>query len=128
MNEYVKLALAAFLPVVAAVVLFVADRKTPFKKLPYAVKQIIFGLIFGALAVVGTEWGIPMNGAQVNCRDAAVLTSGLLFGAPAGIIAGVIGGVERFPRLSRVSMPRSCAASCLKTKSPAGRLPLPSAW
>jgi len=37
-----------------------------------------------------------VNGATLNFRDAAPLCAGLLFGAPAGIIAGVIGGVERF--------------------------------
>ncbi|MCQ2478115.1 MAG: hypothetical protein MJ091_02695, partial [Clostridia bacterium] len=96
LSSYQKLGIASALPIVAAVILFLLDRYTPFKKLPYVLKQIIFGIVFGLLAVVGTEWGIPMNGAMVNCRDAAVLTGGLLFGAPAGIIAGIIGGVERW--------------------------------
>ncbi len=59
-------------------------------------RQCVYGVLFGALAIIGTEWGIPIDGAQVNCRDAAVLTAGLLFGAPAGIIAGVIGGLSIF--------------------------------
>ncbi len=96
MNEYVKLAIAAALPALAAVILYFLDKKTPFGKLHGAIKQIVFGLCFGALAIIGTEWGIPIDGAQVNCRDAAVLTAGLLFGGPAGIIAGIIGGVERW--------------------------------
>ena len=91
-----KLTIAALLPVAATVVLWLLDHKTRFGHLKNPVKQLIFGLIFGGLAVIGTEWGIPLNGAQVNCRDAAVLVAGLLFGAPAGIIAGVIGGVERY--------------------------------
>ncbi len=91
-----KLSIAALLPVIAAVLLMLLDRKTAFGKLNKIVKQIIYGVVFGVLAIVGTEWGIPMNGAQVNCRDAAVLTSGLLFGAPAGILAGLIGGIERW--------------------------------
>ena len=32
-------------------------------------------------------------GAVVNVRDAAPLTAGLIFGGPAGIIAGFIGGL-----------------------------------
>ena len=32
----------------------------------------------------------------MNVRDAAPLCAGLIFGAPAGIISGVIGGVERY--------------------------------
>ena len=95
-DSYIKLSIAALLPVVAAAVLYLLDGKTPFGKLKDGVKQVIFGIIFGALAIIGTEWGIPMNGAQANCRDAAVMAAGLLFGAPAGIIAGLIGGIERW--------------------------------
>ena len=95
-DSYIKLSIAALLPVAAAAVLYLLDGKTPFGKLKDGVKQVIFGIIFGALAIIGTEWGIPMNGAQANCRDAAVLVAGLLFGAPAGIIAGLIGGIERW--------------------------------
>lgn len=99
LNEYmpyIKLGFAALLPVAASAFLYLLDKKTAFGKLNNKVKQVIFGVIFGLLAVVGTEWGIPLNGAQVNCRDAAVMTAGLLFGAPAGIIAGLIGGIERW--------------------------------
>ena len=96
MDSYIKLSIAALLPVAASVFLYFIDKKTVFGKLNKIVKQIIYGVIFGVLAVIGTEWGIPMNGAQVNCRDAAVLTAGLMFGAPAGILAGIIGGVERW--------------------------------
>ncbi|MCQ2602823.1 MAG: hypothetical protein MJ193_02720, partial [Clostridia bacterium] len=71
------------------------DKKTKFGTLNDKIKQTIYGIVFGGLAIFGTEWGIPMNGAQVNCRDGAVLIAGLMFGAPAGIIAGIIGGVER---------------------------------
>ncbi len=95
-QPYVKLGIATLLPVFISVFLTLIDRKTPFKKVNYIVKQAIFGILFGSLAIVGTEWGIPINGAQINCRDAAVLCGGLLFGGPAGIIAGLIGGIERY--------------------------------
>ena len=95
-DSYIKLSIAALLPVAAAALLYLLDGKTSFGKLKGSMKQVIFGIIFGALAIIGTEWGIPMNGAQVNCRDAAVMVAGLLFGAPAGIIAGLIGGIERW--------------------------------
>lgn len=96
MKSYVNLGIAALLPVAAAVILWLLDNKTAFKRLNFWVKQVIFGLVFGGIAVIGTEWGIPIHGAQVNCRDAAVMTAGLLFGGPAGIIAGLIGGIERW--------------------------------
>lgn len=93
---YIKLGCAALLPVLATVILYFLDKNTVFGKININVKQIIFGIVFGCLAVIGTEWGIRINGAMMNCRDAAVITAGLMFGAPAGIIAGIIGGVERW--------------------------------
>lgn len=95
MKPYSQLALSALFPVIASVILYLLDKKTKFKNLNYWIKQIIFGVIFGGLAIVGNEWGVEMGEAQANTRDASVLTAGLIFGAPAGIIAGVIGGVER---------------------------------
>ncbi len=95
-NSYIKLTIASLLPVALSVVFYVLNKKTVFGTIKNNVKQLIFGVSFGLLAVIGTEWGIPMHGAQVNCRDAAVMVAGLLFGAPAGIIAGLIGGIERW--------------------------------
>lgn len=94
--SYVKLIIAALLPVIAAGLFYLLDRKTAFRNIPGKIRNVIYGLVFGLIAVFGTECGIPMNGAQVNCRDAAVLIAGLLFSGPAGIIAGIIGGVERW--------------------------------
>ena len=95
-SAYCKLIIAALLPVAVSVPLYFIEKKTPFGRLNNKLRQLMIGIVFGLLAVVGTEWGIPLNGAQVNCRDAAVLTAGLMFGGPAGIIAGLIGGVERW--------------------------------
>ena len=96
MNPYVKLIIASLLAPLVAVLLRLAEKRTRFGKIGGAVKQLIIGIAFGGLAVLGTEWGIDINGAQVNCRDGAVLTAGLFFGGPAGIIAGLIGGIERW--------------------------------
>lgn len=96
MNSYIKLGIAALLPAIISALLSLLDSKPGFGKLNAKVKQGIYGVIFGLLAIVGTEWGIPFEGATANCRDAAVITAGLFFGAPAGIIAGLIGGAERW--------------------------------
>ena len=87
---------AVVFPSVVAGILYVLNKKTAFGKINPIIKQLIYGIVFGGIAILGTEFGVPLNGAQLNCRDAAVLTAGLLFGAPAGIIAGLIGGVERW--------------------------------
>lgn len=93
---YWQLLLITIIPVVVTVVLYFVKEKTKFYDLPYWPRQIIIGIIFGGLAVLGTEFGVPCHGATANVRDAAPLLAGLVFGGPAGIIAGVIGGVERF--------------------------------
>ena len=96
MLTFFNLAMIAVLPVAVSVILYLLDRKTAFGKINATQKQIIYGLIFGAVAVIETECGVNVGGAEANARDASVLTAGLIFGAPAGIIAGLIGGVERF--------------------------------
>ena len=98
MNDYIRLGLSALIPVAVSVVLYIIDRKTPFSKLPYMAKQVLFGIIFGGVAVLGTEFGISITGVVMNVRDAAPICAGLLFGPPAGVISGLIGGVERFLR------------------------------
>lgn len=96
MIEYIKLSVAALIPVIVSVVFAILIKKSSFSKLKQWTQQIIIGIVFGIVAIIGTEWGINLNGFVVNSRDAAPIAAGLLFGGPAGIIAGVIGGVERW--------------------------------
>lgn len=97
MLTVLKLAATAALPVVVSVLLYTAERQVEgIKNLSYKKKQVLFGILFGLVAICGTEFGVPVDGAVMNTRDAAPLCAGLIFGAPAGIIAGVIGGVERW--------------------------------
>ena len=91
-----QFAIATLLPVAAAAVLAALEKRTRLGELGYWKRQVLYGIIFGAIAVFGTEFGINVNGATMNVRDAAPLAAGLYFGGPAGIIAGVIGGVERW--------------------------------
>ncbi len=87
---------AALLPVLFCVGFYLLEKYTPFGKLRYIWRQIVIGVVFGGLAVLATEvLSIDVGGALNNVRDAAPLTAGLMFGGPAGIIAGVIGGAER---------------------------------
>lgn len=95
-GSYLKLTLAALAPVILLVIFYFLDKKTKFGNLHKNLKQVIYGVAFGGLAIMGTEYGVPLNGAQMNCRDAAVITAGLFLGGPAGIIAGFIGGIERW--------------------------------
>ena len=91
-----RLITASLLPVFVAVGFYQAEKKSRFGKLSNIRKQIIIGLSFGVIAILATEFGIPVVGAVLNVRNAAPLTAGLIFGWPAGIIAGFVGGVERW--------------------------------
>ena len=75
---------------------YLADKHTPAKKLPYMVKQTIIGILFGGVSAFASSFGVSWLGAVVNVRDAAPLSAGLIFGAPAGIISGLIGGLYRW--------------------------------
>ena len=69
---------------------YLAEKYTPAKKLPYAAKQVIAGILFGGVSAFASSYGVNWLGAVVNVRDAAPLSAGLIFGAPAGIISGFI--------------------------------------
>lgn len=99
-TEIVRLLAVALLEICCAVVLARAERRETYARRPYWVRQLIAGLLFGGAAIAATEFGIEVGGASVNLRDAAPLIAGLLFGGPAGITAGIIGGVERYAAAS----------------------------
>lgn len=93
---YLELIFVALLNIAVTVFLYLLDGKTAFGKLKYGTKQMITGIVFGILSVCGTEFGVNIGGAILNVRDTAPLCAGLIFGGPAGIIAGITGGVERW--------------------------------
>ena len=96
MDNLLSLIVIGSLPIMASLILQLIFTGNRFKDLPYIRKQIIAGLVFGMLAIIATEYGVPFNGAVINVRDAAPLCAGLIFGPWAGVIAGIIGGVERW--------------------------------
>lgn len=91
-----KLIISSILPIMFSLIFYQAEKKTSFSKISYWKKQLIIGIVFGLLAVISTHLGMETEGAVINVRDASPLSAGLIFGGPAGIIAGLIGGVERF--------------------------------
>ena len=81
---------------VLVLLVYLADKHTPAKNLPYMTKQSIIGLLFGGVSAFASSFGMEWLGTVVNVRDAAPLSAGLIFGAPAGIISGFIGGLYRW--------------------------------
>lgn len=97
METGIRLAAAAGIPVVVSVLLYLAERNgTIIKKMSRSGRQIFYGVVFGVVSISGTKWGIDTGSAILNVRDAAPLCAGLIFGGPAGILAGLIGGLERW--------------------------------
>ncbi len=93
---WMNLIISGFLPVLLALMFHYAEKQTKFGKCSYGMRQFVIGTCFGILAVLSTTFSIDIGGAGVNVRDAAPLTAGLLFGGPAGILAGLIGAIHRW--------------------------------
>ena len=91
-----RLMIPVLLSCVLVLGIYLIDKHTPAKKLPYMVKQLIIGLLFGGVSAFASSYGVEWLGTVVNVRDAAPLSAGLIFGAPAGIISGLIGGLYRW--------------------------------
>lgn len=91
-----RILVAVFLPVVLCAVYYQAERCKRCASYSHKTKQVFIGISFGVLAILATEFGIPMNDAVLNVRDTGPLAAGLIFGWPAGLIAGLIGGIERW--------------------------------
>ena len=91
-----KLIIPILLNCILVLAIYLAGKHTPAKKMPYMAKQIIIGLLFGAVSAFASSYGVQWLGTTVNVRDAAPLSAGLIFGAPAGIISGLIGGLYRW--------------------------------
>lgn len=91
-----KLLVPILLNCIFVTLFYLLDKKTGFKKLNITTKQILIGVVFGGLSAFASGYGVEILGTVANVRDAAPLCAGLIFGAPAGIISGVLGGLYRF--------------------------------
>ena len=91
-----KLLVPIFLNCVFVTAFYLLDKKTGFKNFKFASKQILIGVVFGGLSAFASGYGVEILGTVANVRDAAPLCAGLIFGGPAGVISGIIGGVYRF--------------------------------
>ena len=91
-----RLIVPVLLNCVLVLAVYLIDKYSPAKKLPYMAKQVVIGLLFGGVSAFASSYGVNWLGTTVNVRDAAPLSAGLIFGAPAGIISGLIGGLYRW--------------------------------
>ena len=70
-------------------------KRTNGKRLRLTHKLLIGG-IYGLCSVLSTHFGIDFNHMLLNVRDLGPLSAGLFFDPISGILAGLIGGVERY--------------------------------
>ena len=95
-----KLLVPIILNCVFVTVFYLLDKKTEFKELKFTSKQILIGIVFGGLSAFASGYGVEILGTVANVRDAAPLCAGLIFGGPAGIISGIIGGLYPMQKCS----------------------------
>ena len=91
-----RLMIPVLINCVLVLAVYLADKYTPAGKLSNKTKQVLIGILFGAVSAFASSYGVEWLGTTVNVRDAAPLSAGLIFGAPAGIISGLIGGLYRW--------------------------------
>ena len=58
--------------------------------------RLAIGLIFGGCSVLSTHFAIDYSHMLLNVRDLGPLVAGLFFDPFSGILAGLIGGIERY--------------------------------
>ena len=59
-------------------------------------QKVLIGLIYGICAILSTHFGVDYIHMMLNVRDLGPLIAGIYFHPISGIIAGVMGGVERY--------------------------------
>ena len=58
--------------------------------------RIALGVLYGILSIFSTHVGIDFGNMVLNVRDLGPMAAGLFFDPVSGIIAGLIGGIERY--------------------------------
>lgn len=103
MNEAaVKLGFCALLPVLGSVLLYLLDRKSPVRKVPYMARQVLYGLVFGAPTgiIAGAMGGVLQGAALLGPLHSRI-----------GLLSGKLG---RFPTMLLLSVV-VCAVFCNQT-------------
>ncbi len=78
--------------------------------------RIILSVIFSGFAILGTYTGINVEGSLVNVRIIAIVSGGILFGWPVGLITGIVSGAHRY----LIDMNGVTSVPCLITSIIAG--------
>ena len=85
----------AALAVLFALLTVLISRITKDKK-PTVTGRILIGVVYGIGSVLSTHFGVDYGHMLLNVRDMGPLSAGLFFHPLSGVIAGLIGGIERY--------------------------------
>ena len=91
-NMIVKMSLVVIAYVVVSMIIWLCVEG---KKLTNTHKVLI-GLVYGACSVLSTHFGVDYIDMLLNVRDLGPLIAGLYFDPFSGVLAGLIGGIERY--------------------------------
>ena len=61
-----------------------------------AALRIFAGAVYGAMSVLSTHIGVDYGVMILNVRDVGPMSAGMFFDPVSGVIAGLIGGIERY--------------------------------
>ena len=87
--------------------------------------RILVGLIFGACSILSNHISINYGDMLLNVRDIGPLVAGLMFHPLSGVIAGVLGGVERWIIGEYFQLGEYTRVACAISTILAGILPIP---
>jgi len=65
-------------------------------KPPRLWQKLVIGVVYGICAVLSTHFAVDYSHMLLNIRDMGPLAAGLFFDPFSGILAGLIGGIERY--------------------------------
>ena len=85
----------AALAVLFALLTVLISRISKDKK-PTVPARILIGVVYGIGSVLSTHFGVDYGHMLLNVRDMGPLSAGLFFHPLSGVIAGLIGGIERY--------------------------------
>ena len=86
--------------------------------------RILVGLVFGGCSVLSTHIGVDYGRMMLNVRDIGPLAAGLFFHPVSGVIAGLIGGVERYIAGTYWHIGEYTRLACSVSTALAGLLPV----
>ena len=58
--------------------------------------KLFIGIVYGICSILSTHFGVDYSDMMINVRDLGPLSAGLFFDPLGGILAGLIGGIERY--------------------------------